>query len=135
MKEIETILKAMGEGLRSLSKGVSVLADKLDDLVESQGEEKPRTKTPPNRTSQRPRRAPKRKSASKPTKKTTPKKGKTATANEIVYETIKRSRRGVDTATLMEKTGFERRRIQSAVFQLRKQGKIKSVSRGIYAKA
>ena len=56
----------MGEGLRSLAKGVSGLADKLDDLVESQGEEKPRAKTPPKRTSQRPRRAPKKKAASKP---------------------------------------------------------------------
>ena len=123
MKEIEIILKAMGEGLRSLAKGVSGLADKLDDLVESQGEEKPRAKTPPKRTSQRPRRAPKKKAASKPTKKTTPKKGKTATANEIVYEAIMRSRRGVNTATLMEKTGFERKRIQSAVFQLRKKAR------------
>ena len=46
-----------------------------------------------------------------------------------------RSKNGVDMATLKKKTGFNNKKIQNAIFGLKKQGKIKSGGKGIYVKA
>ncbi|HKI48396.1 MAG TPA: hypothetical protein VKA69_03655, partial [Desulfobacteria bacterium] len=37
MKEMETFVKAFGEGLRTLAQGVQAIADKLDSYVGSSG--------------------------------------------------------------------------------------------------
>jgi len=79
----------------------------------------------------------------KPMKKAVVKTGKTAvakkvagkTASENVLTIIKRSKKGVDTATLKKKTGFKERKIWDAIKTLKKQGKIKSEVRGGYVKA
>ena len=58
-----------------------------------------------------------------------------ATAADSVLAIVNRSKKGVNSATLAEKTGFDSKKIANIVFKLRKQGKIKSVGRGIYTKA
>ena len=68
-------------------------------------------------------------------KKTAKKTAGAATALETVYKAIPKSKKGVDVATLMGKTGFNRRKIYDNVKVLKKQGKIKSVGMGIYTKA
>jgi hypothetical protein len=60
---------------------------------------------------------------------------KSATAADTVLAIINRSKKGVSTATLAEKTGFDNKKITNIVFMLRKQGKVKSVGRGVYVKA
>ncbi len=37
MKEMETFVKAFGEGLRTLAQGVQAIADKLDSYVNTPG--------------------------------------------------------------------------------------------------
>jgi len=54
------------------------------------------------------------------------------TASDAVLAVIRRSKKGVDTATLAEKTGFDKKKIANIVFRLRKLGKIASVSKGVY---
>ncbi len=54
------------------------------------------------------------------------------TAIDTVFGAIKRFKKGVDTATLKKKTGFKGN--IDIVYKLKKQGKIKSVSRGVYLK-
>jgi predicted Rossmann fold nucleotide-binding protein DprA/Smf involved in DNA uptake len=56
----------------------------------------------------------------------------TKTAIDSVFGFIKRYKKGVNTATLMKKTGFSEKQIQNNVYKLKKQGKIKSVGRGLY---
>ncbi|MGD8676541.1 MAG: hypothetical protein PVG81_12110, partial [Desulfobacterales bacterium] len=89
--------------------------------------------------------------ARKPKTKTNPtKKGKTGvtvirrkkvagaqamTAIDTVFDIIKASGTPVDMATLREKTGFESKKIANVLFKLKKQGKIKSVEKGIYTTA
>jgi len=41
----------------------------------------------------------------------------------------------VDKAILIKKTGFEDKKIRDITYRLRKQGKIKSVGKGLYVKA
>jgi hypothetical protein len=68
-------------------------------------------------------------------KKAVPKKAKPATAADTVLAIINRYKKGVNNAALMEKTGYNQKKIANLVFKLRKQGKIKSVAKGVYVKA
>jgi len=52
-----------------------------------------------------------------------------------VEKIIRRSRKGIDIASLKQKTGFDERKIYNALQRLKKQGKIKNVSRGVYLRA
>ena len=60
------------------------------------------------------------------------KKGAALTATDQVLKIIKRSKKGVDAPTLIEKTGFEDKKIRNILFRASKQGKIKRADRGAY---
>ncbi len=72
----------------------------------------------------------------KPGKKTASKKatpGKKATSPfATVVGIIRRSRKGVNVASIREKTGFDDKQIRTYVYKAKRQGKIKNKSRGIY---
>jgi putative endonuclease len=55
-------------------------------------------------------------------------------ANQIVYDIIQQSARGMDTAALMKATGYNQRKIHNITFRLKKEGRIKNVGRGVYKK-
>ncbi len=61
-------------------------------------------------------------------------KNKTITVTNSVLSIINRSKKGVGIAILKEKTGFDDSKIYSVVKNLKKQGKIKSIKRGVYKK-
>jgi hypothetical protein len=54
------------------------------------------------------------------------------TAIDIVFDTIKQSRKGLGFAEIQARTGFEEKKIRNIIFRLNKIGKIKRKSRGIY---
>ena len=72
--------------------------------------------------------APKAKAKKPPTKK----KASKITATDQVLKIINRSKKGVDTATLMKKTGFNQKKVTNILQRTFKQGKIKRVGKGIY---
>ena len=51
-----------------------------------------------------------------------------------VFDSIKRSKKGVAIDKIKEKTGYDGRQLSNALYKLTKQGKIKTVSRGVYLK-
>jgi len=51
-----------------------------------------------------------------------------------VLTIIRRSKKGVNTAALMKKTGFSEKQIHNNVYKLKKQGKVESVGKGVYLK-
>ena len=59
----------------------------------------------------------------------------TLTAVDIVLDTIRRSKQGIDFAQIQAKTGFDEKKIRNIIFRLNKTGKIKRKSRGIYVVA
>ena len=63
------------------------------------------------------------------------KKAKKLSAVAIVLGLIQESPEGIDTATLIKKTGFANAKIHMIVYKLKKQGKVKSEKRGFYVKA
>ena len=52
-----------------------------------------------------------------------------------VLAVIKRSRKGVDVATLKNKAGLGGRAVNNIIYRLKKESKIKSSGRGFYVKA
>jgi len=123
MKELDVFLKTVANGMKTMAVSIESLAEKLDALAKVQyGEKLKRRKKSPTR--------PRKKTA----KKVASKKEKTITAVDTVFRIIKRSRKGVDTATLMEKTRFNQKKIANMVYKLKNQGKIKSVRKGVYVK-
>jgi hypothetical protein len=141
MKEIQVLLKILSDGLKAIAQGIEAVSEKVDDIATSQAAEKPkaaaktRAKKPATAaTKKKPARkaavqAPKKKAAAKAPEK---KAGEKPTAAEAVYSVIGESKAGVDTATLAEKTGFDRKKVANTIYRLGKQGKIASISRGVY---
>jgi predicted Rossmann fold nucleotide-binding protein DprA/Smf involved in DNA uptake len=114
MKENEmTILK---KDLQALNRDVKAIENKMEKLIAAV-EKSAKTKT----TKRAPaRKAPARKKPAQPT------------ATDQVLNIIKRSKKGVNAATLMTKTGFDLKKVRNILARAYKQGKIKRVEKGIY---
>jgi pantothenate kinase len=54
------------------------------------------------------------------------------TDTDKVLAILKRSQKGVDTATLMKKTGFDQKKVRNILQRTYTQGRIKRVEKGIY---
>ena len=57
------------------------------------------------------------------------------TAVDMVFDAIKRSRRGMGFSDIQAKTGFGDKKIRNIIFRLNQTGKIKRKRRGIYVAA
>ena len=64
--------------------------------------------------------------------KKAPVKAAKKTDTDKLLEVINRSKKGVDTATLMKKTGFNQKKVRNMLNRTYKQGKITRVEKGIY---
>ena len=124
MKELEKFLKVLSEGMRTLAQGVEGLAVKVDELANTQS---PSPKPAPRKTTQ--------KAPPKPSKQTSKSSAKQGTATDAVLTIIKRYKKGVNVATLKEKTGFNDKKIHNIIYKLKKKGLVKSVGKGVYTKA
>ena len=129
MKELDAAIKTVVEGLRSIAKSVEKIAEKLEKGTPKKKQAKAK---PARKATTKPKKAPVKKATSK---KAPAKKAVKTTAADTVLAIINRSKKSVNSVTLAEKTGFDNKKIANIVFKLRKQGKIKSVGRGIYTKA
>jgi predicted Rossmann fold nucleotide-binding protein DprA/Smf involved in DNA uptake len=119
-------MKSLQKGIESAAKILSALAQKLE-VISQQLEERDASKPPPGPE------PPSRAAATRTTRgKRAPQKTVKKTASDTVLQMIKRSKQPVDMAAIEKKTGFEKKKIQSIVYRLKKQGKIKSVAKGRY---
>jgi len=128
MKELDAAIQTVVEGLRSIAKSVEKIAEKLE---KSAPKKKAKAK-PARKAVAKPKKAPVKKATPK---KAPVKKAAKETAADSVLKIVTRSKKGVNSATLAEKSGFDKKKIANIVFKLRKQGKIKSVDKGVYTKA
>ena len=132
-------MKNLKKDLEAISKALNGLAQTVQKLQEQIGEQTEPTKKPKTKATKKKavKKAPARKVAKKKAapKQAVQKKTAPATAVDTVLTIIKRSKKGVGTAALMEKTGYNQKKISNLVFKLRKQGEIKSVDKGVYVKA
>ncbi len=112
MKQLKKDLQAVSKSLKQLTLTTEKIAKKLDKLEKPEPVKKPKAKAKPKVTK-------------KPAK---------VSAAATVLAIIKRSRKGVDVATLKSKAGIGSTTVNSIIYRLKKKGKIKSGGRGIYVK-
>ena len=78
-------------------------------------------------------------STGKPGAKTPPQKASSKIRDRSLFDAvmgiIKRSRKGITTAGIREKTGFDDKQIRNVVYKAKKQGRIKNLKRGVYIPA
>ena len=114
MNRIEIDLKAVAKDLKKLTQKTEKMVNRLKKLEKAQAAKKPKAKA---------------------VKKAVAKKTAKLSASGTVLAIIKRSKKGVDKATLIKKTGFEDKKIRDITYRLSKQGKIKTEGKGLYVKA
>ena len=115
MKNLIKSLQAANRDLKALSKKVDNIIAQVGKLEKPTSAKKPSTKT-------------------KPVKKVVAKQPARITAADTIFGIIKRFKKGTDVATLIKKTGFNKRKIYDNVKILKKQGKIRTAGIGVYVK-
>jgi len=114
----------MTKDLQAISKELTKLANQTEKLAAELGKsEKPLAKSVKTKTK------------AKAVTKKAPAKGGKKTDTDKLLEIINRSKKGVDTATLMKKAGFNQKKVRNMLNRTYKQGKITRVAKGIYVGA
>ena len=131
MKEIQSVLKLVADGLKSIAQCVEAISDKVDEYAESQTAEQTKSAAKPEAKESPPKKKVTRKKTVEAPKK---KAAKAPTAAETVYKFISTSKNGINVATLVQKTGYDRKKLSNVIYRLGKQGKIKSIGKGVYVK-
>jgi len=109
------------QDLKAISKELTKLVKQTEKLAAAFGKaEKPKAQSVKARTQ-----------ATAVAKKT-PAKGGQKTDTDKVLAIINRSKKGVDTAALMKKTGFDQKKVRNILHRTYKQGKITRVEKGSY---
>ena len=67
-----------------------------------------------------------------PSKKRVKRKTAELTDTARILDIIKRSKRGLDVATLRQKTGFDEKKIRNVIYKAFREGIIKRAGRGVY---
>jgi len=125
MKQLKRDLQSIVKTLKSLTQQTEKVQKQLANYEKSQAEKKTK---------------PKAKVKAKPAKKTlsrkpVAKKTVKGTAVDAVLEIIGNSQAGVTTADIKKETGFDNKKIWSIIMRAKKQGKVKSIDKGVYGKA
>ena len=114
MKQLEKDLKAVAEDLKKLTQKTDKMIKQLEKPDKAQAAKKPKAKK---------------------VEKPVAGKVEKVTAADTVLTIIKRSRKGIDKATLTKKTGLKDTNIRTILYRLGNQGKIKTEGKGLYVKA
>jgi predicted Rossmann fold nucleotide-binding protein DprA/Smf involved in DNA uptake len=116
-------MKNLKKSLQSVNKDLNALSKKVDKIIVAASKLE-KTKTV------------KKKAVKKvAVKKPAAKKAVKLTAADTTFAVIKRSKKGVGVAELMKQTEFDQKKTYNIIYKLKKQGKIKSVEKGVYKKS
>ncbi len=141
MKEVQSLLKLVADGLKTLAQGVEAIADKVDEAAKT----KSKRKVTVNTSAAPAKQAPAAKKSAAPLEKKAPvakpaakasaqKTAKRVTAVDTVMTLISNSGKGVSAADIKSKTGFDQKKVANIVYKLKKKNKIKSIDKGVYVK-
>ena len=110
--------------LRAISNKLTKLAEQTEKLAAALGKTSiPKVKSVKTKTK------------AKAVAKKAPVRAAKKTDTDQVLAIINRSKKGVDTAALMKKTGFNQKKVRNILNRTYKQGKIKRAEKGIYVGA
>ena len=112
----------INKDLQVIGKELTKLVNQIEKLATALGKaEKPKTKSVTTKTN-----------AKAVITKKAPAKGGKKTDTDKLLAIINRSKKGINTATLMKKTGFDQKKVRNMLNRTYKQGKITRVEKGIY---
>ena len=161
MKKVKDQLKTIAKSLLSLSMKVEKITEKVDALrsvkpapaakkavakkavakktaIKKAVAKKAVTKKTPAKKAVAKKAVTKKTSSKKAAKKKTPAKKaaptKQLTVQDAVFDTIKRTKKGVTVAQLKEKLDLNAKQLSNTLYKLSKKGKIEAKSRGLYFK-
>jgi uncharacterized membrane protein len=124
MKQLKRSLQSILKGLKALTERTEKLEKQLVKFEKAQATKKPKPKA---RVKAKPaRKAPARRPVSRKTAK--------ITAVDSVLGIIRNSKGEVTAAQIKKKTGFSNKKIFDIISRAKKQGKVKTVARGVYTK-
>jgi len=126
MKKIKAQLKTLSKSLATLSLQVEKITNQVDKL------QAPQKAAPAKKTVAKKKVAKKKVAKKAAAKKAAP--AKQETMLDAVFDTIKRTKKGVTVAQLREKTKLDSRQLSNALYKLTKKGAIQTKSRGLYVK-
>lgn len=118
-------LKTLQKEIKALEKKMNKLVMAIEKSEKPKAAKKPRAKSVKAKTTGK---APAKKAAAK-------NRSAKLTATDQVIKIIKRSKAGVDVATLVKKTGFDLKKVRNILSRTFKIGKIKRVRKGVYVGA
>jgi len=113
--------------LTAIKKDLTAISKKLENLLKAVEKSEKATVTKASKA-----KAVKATPAKKAPKAPAKKKAVQITATDQILKIINRSKKGVNTAVLMKKTGFDQKKVRNILNRTFKQGKIKRVDKGIY---
>ena len=125
MREVDVVLRAIADGLKSMADGFYSISRQLNDLTKNDGKKSTQVKLEKKRTIAKP----------KAKMKATPPKKRATASTDVVFEIINKAKAPVDNINISKKTGFDAKKVANVVYRLKSQGKIKSVDRGTYKPA
>ena len=138
MANLKSDLAAVIKTLKQLTKKTESLAKKVDKPAKRKAARKPKAKKAAKAKAKRRVVAKKRVVAKRrvaPKKKVVARRPAKQSASEVILSIMKKSRgkKGVATALIQKKTGFNNQKIRDNIYKLTKRGKIQRVGRGVYS--
>ena len=130
-------MKALKRDLQSVVKSLKLLTKQTEQIAKALGKietPRPAKKRAIAKASKKAvtKKADKKTVTKKASKKTSTKKATSKTATDTVLSIIKRSKKGLNTSALEQKTNFDAIKVRNIIFRLKRQGKVQSKSRGMY---
>ena len=136
MKEVQSLLKIVSDGLKTLAQGVEAIAAKVDEAAKTKSAGKAKSNKQPAPAKKAKTVGKKTKTAKKPAVKVVSKQAaRPAAAIDTVMDIIRRSKKGANAAAIKAKTGYDQKKVANIVYKLKKQGKIKAIQKGVYVKS
>jgi len=141
MQQFNLVFKIISDGLRLTAKNIENMANSFDAILnvskrnEAEGQNKPSVVTSEGTEKPSPQSAPT--TVSKPVNKEIkpPQKATKPIAADVILNHISDSKDGIDLKALMEKTGYDKRKVGNIIYKLKKRNQIITPQKGMYKKA
>ena len=136
-KQIDKLAAAAGKAAKPKKAAAKKAASKKSAAKKAVAKKTTKKKAPAKKATAKKtvakKKAPAKKTVTK--KKAPAKKAAKVTAADAVLKAVNRTKKGINTAGIMKKTGFDNKKVANIIFKLKKQGKIINPEKGIYVKA
>ena len=126
-------MKQMKKDVNALTKELKALTKKTEKIVKALGKlGKAQAKPKPVKKAVKPKKVVKKPAVKKTAKKATTNKFAKGTVVGAVMGVIQANSKGVNTDQIMEQTGLNKRQVWITIARAKREGKVKTVKRGIY---